>query len=110
MTIFSVAVKSLDGAPLDLSALGGRAVLMVNVASACGLTPQYEALEQVFERYRDRGLTVLGVPCNQFGEQEPSTADEIATFYSRSYDVSFPKPPCLPMTPDVCWVTKAVGD
>jgi glutathione peroxidase len=90
MTIFNVAVDSLDGTPFDLPGLRGRAVLVVNVASACGLTPQYEALERVFGRYRDRGLTVLGVPCNQFGEQEPASADEIATFCSQSYDISFP--------------------
>lgn len=90
MTIFDVAVDSLDGTVLELSALEGRAVLVVNVASACGLTPQYKALEQVFGRYRDRGLTVLGVPCNQFGEQEPGDAEEIAAFCSGSYNVSFP--------------------
>ena len=90
VTIFDVRVDSLDGTPIDMPALRGRAVLLVNVASACGLTPQYEALERVFGQYRDRGLTVLGVPCNQFGEQEPGTADEIASFCSGSYDVSFP--------------------
>jgi len=90
VSIFDVSVDSLDGAPFDLAALRGRAVLVVNVASACGLTPQYEALELVSRKYRDRGLTVLGVPCNQFGEQEPGTPEEIATFCSSSYDVTFP--------------------
>jgi glutathione peroxidase len=90
VTIFDVAVDSLDGTPLDLSGLRGRAVLVVNVASECGLTPQYEALERLFGTYRDRGLTVLGVPCNQFGEQEPGNAEEIASYCSSSYDVSFP--------------------
>jgi glutathione peroxidase len=90
VSIFDVSVDSLDGSPLDLSALRGRAVLVVNVASACGLTPQYEALEKVSRQYRDRGLTVLGVPCNQFGEQEPGTPEEIASFCSSSYDVTFP--------------------
>ena len=90
MNIFDVPVQSLEGAPLDMSALRGRAVLVVNVASACGLTPQYEALERLFGEYRARGLTVLGAPCNQFGEQEPGSAGEIAMFCSESYDVSFP--------------------
>ena len=90
VSIFDVSVDSLDGTPFDLAALRGRAVLVVNVASACGLTPQYEALEQVSRNYRDRGLTVVGVPCNQFGEQEPGTPEEIATFCSSSYGVTFP--------------------
>ncbi|QJY50874.1 glutathione peroxidase [Pseudonocardia broussonetiae] len=81
-------LTALDGSPLP--ALDGCAVLVVNVASKCGLTPQYTALEQLQERYADRGFTVLGVPCNQFGGQEPGTAEEIATFCSATYGVSFP--------------------
>jgi glutathione peroxidase len=81
---------ALDGTPLDLDALRGRAVLVVNVASRCGLTPQYAALEELQRRYADRGFTVLGVPCNQFGGQEPGTAAEIATFCSATYGVTFP--------------------
>jgi glutathione peroxidase len=81
---------ALDGTPLDTAALRGRAVLVVNVASRCGLTPQYAALEELQRRYADRGFTVLGVPCNQFGGQEPGTAAEIATFCSATYGVTFP--------------------
>lgn len=81
-------ITALDGSALP--ALDGRAVLVVNVASKCGLTPQYTALEQLQERYADRGFTVLGVPCNQFGGQEPGSAEEIATFCSATYGVSFP--------------------
>ena len=83
-------ISALDGSPLDLEALDGKAVLVVNVASRCGLTPQYRALEELQERYRDRGFTVLGVPCNQFAGQEPGTAEEIATFCSTTYGVTFP--------------------
>jgi glutathione peroxidase len=89
MAIFE-NLSGLDGAPLDESALRGRTVLVVNVASRCGLTPQYTGLEQLQERYGERGFTVLGVPCNQFGEQEPGGADEIQTFCSTTYGVSFP--------------------
>jgi glutathione peroxidase len=90
MSILSHPMSSLDGQPLDLSSLEGKAVLVVNVASQCGLTPQYSGLEELQRRYADRGFTVLGVPCNQFGGQEPGTADEIATFCSSTYGVTFP--------------------
>jgi glutathione peroxidase len=83
-------LSTLAGTPLDESQLDGRAVLVVNVASRCGLTPQYTGLEQLQERYGERGFTVLGVPCNQFGEQEPGSADEIQTFCSTTYGVGFP--------------------
>jgi glutathione peroxidase len=83
-------LSTLAGTPLDESQLDGRAVLVVNVASRCGLTPQYTGLEQLQERYGERGFTVLGVPCNQFGEQEPGSAEEIQTFCSTTYGVSFP--------------------
>ena len=76
--------------PSDLGDLGGKAVLIVNVASRCGLTPQYEGLEKLHERYRDQGFSVLGVPCNQFGQQEPGSPEEIATFCSTTYGVTFP--------------------
>jgi glutathione peroxidase len=82
------ALSALDGSPLP--DLDGKAVLVVNVASRCGLTPQYEGLERLQERFADRGFTVLGVPCNQFAGQEPGTAEEIATFCSTTYGVSFP--------------------
>ena len=89
MVIFE-QLHTLAGAPLEESELDGRAVLVVNVASRCGLTPQYTGLETLQERYGDRGLTVLGVPCNQFGGQEPGSAEEIQTFCSTTYGVSFP--------------------
>ena len=90
MSIYDVAINALDGTPADLHDYDGKAVLVVNVASRCGLTPQYTGLEQIHEQYADRGFTVLGVPCNQFGAQEPGTAEEIATFCSTSYGVTFP--------------------
>jgi glutathione peroxidase len=82
------SLSALDGTALpDLS---GKAVLVVNVASKCGLTPQYTGLEKLQERFGDKGFTVLGVPCNQFGGQEPGSPEEIATFCSATYGVSFP--------------------
>jgi glutathione peroxidase len=89
MAIFE-SLNALDGTPLDDAELRGRTVLVVNVASRCGLTPQYTGLERLQERYSERGFTVLGVPCNQFGEQEPGGAQEIQTFCSTTYGVSFP--------------------
>lgn len=83
-------LEALDGSTLDLRAYRGRPTLIVNVASQCGLTPQYEGLQRLYERYADRGLNIVGVPCNQFGEQEPGTPDEIATFCSETYGVTFP--------------------
>jgi glutathione peroxidase len=90
MSIFDVQIGSLQGQPLNLADLKGKAVLVVNVASACGLTPQYTGLEHLQKQYGDRGFTVLGVPCNQFAGQEPGTAEEIATFCSTTYGVTFP--------------------
>jgi glutathione peroxidase len=90
MALFDTTISALDGGPLDLDELAGKAVLIVNVASRCGLTPQYESLEKLHERYRDQGFSVLGVPCNQFGQQEPGSPEEIATFCSTTYGVTFP--------------------
>jgi glutathione peroxidase len=90
MPVFDAEISRLDGSPLEASELAGKAVLVVNVASKCGLTPQYEGLERLHERLADRGFTVLGVPCNQFMGQEPGSAEEIATFCSTSYGVTFP--------------------
>jgi len=90
MAITDYQIGTLDGAPLDLASYQGKAVLVVNVASKCGLTPQYTALEHLQERFADRGFTVLGVPCNQFAGQEPGTAEEIQTFCSTTYGVTFP--------------------
>ncbi len=90
MSALDVDIAALDGSPLDLAAMADKAVLVVNVASQCGLTPQYTALEEVHERFAERGFTVLGVPCNQFLGQEPGTAEEIAEFCSTTYGVTFP--------------------
>ncbi|MBX9361901.1 glutathione peroxidase [Streptomyces sp. WAC04114] len=81
---------ALQGGPADLSQYAGKAVLVVNVASKCGLTPQYTGLEKLHEQYAGRGFSVLGVPCNQFLGQEPGSADEIAEFCSATYGVTFP--------------------
>jgi glutathione peroxidase len=85
-----IALTTLDGRPTTLAELAEGAVLVVNVASKCGLTPQYSALEQLAKDYGQRGLTVIGVPCNQFMGQEPGTAEEIQTFCSTNYGVTFP--------------------
>src|SRR3954464_14564697 len=89
-SLTDIALTMLDGRPTTLAELAGGAALVVNVASKCGLTPQYTALEQLQKEYGDRGFTVIGVPCNQFGGQEPGTAEEIETFCSTTYGVSFP--------------------
>ncbi|MDH6518420.1 glutathione peroxidase [Streptomyces sp. SAI-208] len=85
-----VEIGALTGGPADLAQYAGKAVLIVNVASKCGLTPQYNGLEKLQERYAERGFTVLGVPCNQFLGQEPGSAEEIAEFCSATYGVTFP--------------------
>lgn len=90
MTLNDIALTTLDGRTTTLAELSDGATLVVNVASKCGLTPQYTALEKLAKDYRDRGLTVVGVPCNQFMGQEPGTADEIREFCSTTYGVTFP--------------------
>lgn len=90
MTLHDIPLRTLTGEPTTLGAYSGRTVLLVNVASKCGLTPQYEGLERLQQTYGDRGLTVLGVPCNQFAGQEPGSAEEIQTFCSTTYGVTFP--------------------
>jgi glutathione peroxidase len=90
MSLFDAPIANLDGTAADLQSFDDRAVLIVNVASKCGLTPQYEGLERLQKRFSDRGFTVLGVPCNQFMGQEPGTSEEIAAFCSSTYGVSFP--------------------
>jgi glutathione peroxidase len=90
MAIYDVQVNKLDGSPASLADYKGKAVLIVNVASFCGLTPQYTGLQKLYEDNADRGFAVLGFPCNQFLEQEPGTADEIQTFCSTNYRVTFP--------------------
>jgi glutathione peroxidase len=90
MSLFDIEIGSLQGGSADLGQYQGKAVLIVNVASKCGLTPQYEGLERLQKRYGERGFTVLGVPCNQFMGQEPGTAEQIAEFCSTTYGVTFP--------------------
>ena len=90
MTLHDIPVNTLAGEPSSLAEHRGRSVLVVNVASKCGLTPQYEGLVALHERYGDQGFAVVGFPCNQFGAQEPGSAEEIATFCATNYGVSFP--------------------
>ena len=85
-----VKLKDIDGKDTSLKAYSGKVLLVVNVASQCGLTPQYKQLESLYKKYHGQGLEVLGFPCNQFGAQEPGTADEIKSFCSTKYSVSFP--------------------
>jgi len=90
MSIYEVPLRTLGGEPTTLGEHKGKALLIVNVASRCGLTPQYSGLEALHQRFAGRGFAVLGFPCNQFGDQEPGSAEEIQTFCSTSYGVSFP--------------------
>ncbi len=91
MSLLDTPIARLDGTPTTVGELaGGRTTLLVNVASRCGLTPQYAGLEQLHDQYADRGFAVVGVPCNQFGGQEPGTSGEIAEFCSATYGVTFP--------------------
>ncbi|MFE6668009.1 glutathione peroxidase [Streptomyces sp. NPDC057697] len=90
MTLHDIPLRTLTGEPTSLADHSGKVVLLVNVASKCGLTPQYAGLVKLQNEYADRGFTVLGVPCNQFAGQEPGSAEEIRTFCSTTYGVSFP--------------------
>ncbi len=90
MGLYDIPLERLSGAPATLAEHAGKALLIVNVASKCGLTPQYTGLEQLHEKLAPRGFAVLGFPCNQFGGQEPGTAEEIAEFCSTTYGVTFP--------------------
>ena len=90
MSAFDFTFTSIDGARLPLKTFAGRPILLVNVASACGLTPQYAGLQKLHEQYAGKGLVVLGVPCNDFGAQEPGSEKEIKSFCETSYGVSFP--------------------
>jgi glutathione peroxidase len=90
MTLYDNKINTLEGSPADLSEFQGKALLVVNVASKCGLTPQYEGLQKLHDEYAARGFEVLGFPCNQFMGQEPGTAEEIREFCDTSYQVSFP--------------------
>jgi len=89
-SVYDFTANSLDGKPVSLRDYTGKVLLIVNTASKCGFTPQYEGLEALYQQYRERGLAVLGFPCNQFGAQEPGSADEIGSFCQKNYGVSFP--------------------
>jgi glutathione peroxidase len=90
MSLYDVPVATLEGAEGKLAEQKGNVTLVVNVASQCGLTPQYAGLQKLYEQYQAQGFSVLGFPCNQFGAQEPGTSDEIKTFCETSYGVTFP--------------------
>ena len=89
-SIYDFTMKSIDGEPVSLKSYSGKVVLVVNVASKCGFTPQYASLEKLYEKYKDRGFVIVGVPANNFAQQEPGTNEEIKTFCSRKYNVTFP--------------------
>lgn len=89
-SLYDVPLKDIDGKATSLKPYEGKVVLIVNVASKCGFTPQYSALEAIYQKYKDQGLVVLGFPCNQFGKQEPGTSEEIKQFCSSKYNVTFP--------------------
>jgi len=89
-TLYDFSAPLLDGTPRDLADYRDKVALVVNVASRCGFTPQYAGLEKLWRSHRDQGLVILGFPCNQFGDQEPGNAGEIASFCSTTYEVSFP--------------------
>jgi len=90
MSVYDIDIAGIDGSPAALAPLSGKVALVVNVASKCGLTPQYTGLEEMHEQYEGRGFSVVGVPCNQFLGQEPGTAEEIVEFCSSTYGVTFP--------------------
>lgn len=90
MSVYDYSAKTLNGQDVSLADYRGKVLLIVNTASKCGFTPQFEGLEALYRDYKDRGLTILGFPCNQFGAQEPGNAEEIASFCSLTYDVTFP--------------------
>jgi glutathione peroxidase len=89
-SVHDFTLTTIDGKPFPLASQTGKVVMIVNVASKCGLTPQYAALESLYRKYKDQGFVIVGVPANNFGGQEPGTNEEIATFCKRTYDVSFP--------------------
>jgi glutathione peroxidase len=89
-TIYDFEALSIEGKPAQLSSQRGKVILIVNTASACGFTPQFAGLERLWEKYRDKGLVIVGFPSNEFGGQDPGANDEIATFCQRNYGVSFP--------------------
>jgi glutathione peroxidase len=88
--IYQFQVEDLEGNPFDFSTLKGKKILVVNTASACGLTPQYEQLQAIYEKYKDKNFVIVGFPANNFGSQEPGTNQQIATFCQKNYGVTFP--------------------
>ncbi len=90
MSVHDYEARTIDGQPKKLGDYSGQVLLVVNVASKCGLTPQYEGLEALYRKFKDKGFSILGFPCDQFGHQEPGTEEEIQSFCSLTYDVSFP--------------------
>lgn len=89
-TFYQLSATDICGKPFDFEQLKGKTVLIVNTASKCGFTPQYEGLEQLYQQYKDKGMMILGFPCNQFGGQEPETEEKISEFCQLNYGVSFP--------------------
>ncbi len=87
---YDFSFTAIDGSPLPLSQFEGQVLLVVNTASQCGFTPQYNALQEVYEQYKDQGFTVIGVPCNAFGKQEPGSSEEIQAFTEKEYQITFP--------------------
>lgn len=90
VSLYDLKLTALDGSDFDMAQLKGKAVLFVNVASKCGFTPQYEGLQALYESYKDKGLVIVGQPCNQFGSQEPGSSEEIASFCKMNFGVTFP--------------------
>ena len=90
MNALDFNANNLQGQPVDLKQYLGKVVLVVNTASKCGFTPQYKGLEEIYQQFKDKGVVVLGFPCNQFGHQEPGSADEIGSFCEKNYGVTFP--------------------
>ena len=112
--VYSYTLNSIDGKPAPLAEYKGKVVLLVNVASQCGYTPQYSALEAIYEKYKDQGFVILGFPANNFGAQEPGTNEEIKTFCSRKYSVTFPMYSKISVkgadqTPLYAYLTKETG-
>lgn len=89
-SVYDFKARGLDGKEIDLKKFEGKVLLIVNTASECGFTPQYKGLEEIYRQFKDKGVEVLGFPCNQFGRQEPGTAEEIGKFCERNFAVSFP--------------------
>jgi glutathione peroxidase len=114
-SVHEFTLNTIDGKPAPLSSYKGKVLLLVNVASRCGYTPQYAGLQALYEKYKDRGLVVIGIPANNFGGQEPGTNEEIKTFCTRTYNVSFPMMSKVSvkgsdMTPLYGYLTQTGGD